>query len=494
MITATIGKIFLEAYNKKNHTDYDAKSFFVEVYHPLFFGSSKYLQWVQNSPFVQGLESSNSGEFGVVEVIKDANGKTKHFKNKEDLSSFLQSKYKDSMDEILEIKDSKLEQIKILWKITTRQTERMLSAFLKKVEEKDIPDASIAPGYPASEEDGFAPTSGQVTNMDLPTTKDEIYLSWIGSSFGIGMKGGYLLIPEPAILLDLFDGWQLYRKILTENTKLKGNQINAWNGQWLIHRYDKGNFYPENPMVGFDIDSLFEKTKEGINVSIQSWTKIFIKMAQHFDSVKILGYFYGFDPKSKLPITLGFIPINLESIKRPVDLYKKFFGMRNNEGNAAEKMWGTEYGLKESCKLGMIGIKAMQPKGLIQYMKPDNGKDVKIPKYDDKQLINFHTYQIWLLAMLNNEELWTKSKEFASALHSFIKQDKSIRKQRGNAVDNVLSATTKKNFISSLKNLIPDVEDVSCFEEIAKIVHLMPSDNVAYFLTLIRFHYAIINK
>ena len=53
MITSTIGRIFLDAYNEKMETDYDAITFFNEVYHPLFFGSNKYLQWVQNSPFVQ---------------------------------------------------------------------------------------------------------------------------------------------------------------------------------------------------------------------------------------------------------------------------------------------------------------------------------------------------------------------------------------------------------------------------------------------------------
>ena len=50
MITATIGKIFLEAYNKKNHSDFDAKTFFVEVYYPLFFDQEKYLMTAGNTP------------------------------------------------------------------------------------------------------------------------------------------------------------------------------------------------------------------------------------------------------------------------------------------------------------------------------------------------------------------------------------------------------------------------------------------------------------
>ena len=50
MITATIGKIFLEAYNRKYGTKYDAKTFFVEVYYPLFFDQEKYLMTAGNTP------------------------------------------------------------------------------------------------------------------------------------------------------------------------------------------------------------------------------------------------------------------------------------------------------------------------------------------------------------------------------------------------------------------------------------------------------------
>lgn len=443
MITSTIGKIFLDAYNEKNSTRFDAKTFFVEVYHPLFFDSNKYLQWVQNSPFVQ---------------MK---------------------------------KGQKVETL------TPEERKEKLKKFIAKVDECQIPDASIAPGYPASEEKEFATTSGQVTNLNFSTSKDDIYLSWIGSSLAIGMTGGYLLLSNPSILLDLFDGWKWYRNAVDSNDKLKGNQINSWNGQWLVHRYDKYVFHPEQPMAGLDYELLFETTKEGMIVSTLSWTLILIAIAKQFKNAKLMGYFYGFDTNRKLPITFGFIPIDLIGIRRPIDLYKKLFGMNNNEDNKAERLWGTAYSLKESCKLGVIGTKAMQPEGLMQYMTADKNNDVKLPKYKDddtKQTINFKTYQIWLLAMLNNQELWDKSHEFAKVLYDFVKKDKSISTQKKNITNSILSATSKKVFISSLGDLASGTNDVESIEEIAKIVHLMPSDNVPYFLTLIRFHYAIINK
>lgn len=432
MITATIGKIFLEAYNKKHSTNYDAKSFFVDVYHPLFFDSNKYLQWVTNSPFVQ---------------MK---------------------------------KGQKVE--------TLTSDERMekLQEFIAKVDESKSPDSSIAPGFPASEEKEFATTSGQVTNLDLSVSKEDYYLSWIGSSLGIGLQGGLsILFSNPEILLDVFEGWKLYRKALDETDKLAGNKVNTWNGQWLAHRYDKGNYYAEQPMAGFNP---FETSKEGMmSIATQTWTKLLIGIARQFSFPKMMGYVYRFD---KTNTTLGFIPFNLEHIRRPIELYQRLFG--EDEGRKAEELWGTEKGFRTCCQKGAIGIEAMQPKGLKQYMTADKG--LKLPKYDEKQIISFHTYQIWLLAMLNNQEMWDKSLEFAKALHDFVTQDKSISTQKKNIIKSVLSTTTKKNFIASLEDLVSNTDSIGCIEETAKIVHLMPTDNVPYFLTLVRLHYAIIEK
>ena len=332
MITATIGKIFLEAYNKKYGTKYDAKIFFVEVYHPLFFDSNKYLQWVQNSPFVQ---------------MK---------------------------------KGQKVETL------TAEERKEKLQDFFAKVDECKNPDASIAPGFPASEEKEFATTSGQVTNLNLATGKDDIFLSWIGSSLGVGLQGGLsILFPEPVILLDLFEGWKLYRKVIGENDKLRGNQVNTWNGQWLAHRYSK-DFRQGQPMADF---SPFETTNDGMSVATQSWTKVLIGISRQFDNPKMMGYVYNLGQTNT---TIGFIPFCLEHIRRPIQLYAKLFN--TDEGKKAEDLWGTEKGLRACCQRGAIGIEAMQPKGLQQYMKAEKDRTVKLPKYDDKQIINFHSYQI----------------------------------------------------------------------------------------------------
>ena len=431
MITATIGKIFLNAYNEKFGTAYDAKTFFVEVYHPLFFGSNKYLQWVSNSPFVQ---------------MK---------------------------------KGQKVETL------TAEEQHEKLLDFLAKVDSCKTADASIAPGFPASEEKEFATTSGQVTNLNLPINQDDIFLSWIGSSLGVGLQGGLsILFSNPEILLDVFEGWKLYRKALDGTDKLAGNKVNTWNGQWLAHRYDKGNYYTDQPMAGFNP---FETTKEGMSIATQSWTKVLIGVARHFSFPKMMGYVYNLGQTNT---TIGFIPFNLEHIKRPIELYQKLFG--EDEGRKAEELWGTEKGFRACCQKGAIGIEAMQPKGLKQYMTADKG--VKQPKYDEKQIISFHTYQIWLLAMLNNQEMWDKSLEFAKALKSYAESGKKGRTTNSRQIDEVLGATNKRSFMEALSNIASDIAGIENIQEIAMRVNSMPTDNVPYFLTLVRFHAAALNN
>ncbi len=436
MITANIGRTFLDAYNKRFHENYDAKSFFFDVYYPLFFDYKKYLMTAGNTPL-------ENPKISWADMIA---GK-KSFESKE-------------------------------------QREKRLESLVSK----------IGIGYPTTDNSiGFgstdinSTTSGQTTCIAYPFAEEDIYYSWFGASLGVGVQGGLsILFSEADILVDLFEGWKLYRTILNANDKLKGNQVNTWNGQWLAHRYNKRVYNQEQPMVGF---SPFEATAGGMNIATQSWTKVVIGIAQQYEQPNLMGYIFNFGQTNT---TIGFIPFNLMHIKRPIQLYSKLFG--SNEGTKAEELWGTEKGFKACCQKGAIGIEAMQPKGFRQYMTEDKGKGVKLPKYDEKHKINFHTYQIWLLAMLNNEELWTKSIEFAQTLQTYVNRDKKLSTKRGNIVRNILASNTKKSFFQALSEIVSDVESFNKIEENAKIIHMMPNDNVPYYLTLLRFHFAGLNN
>lgn len=428
MITSNIGKIFLDAYNEKYGTSYDAKTFFLEQFYPLFFDQNKYMMTAGNSP----LENP-----------------------------------KLSWDDM--IKGKKPFE-------TPEQRKIRFEKLIKKIEESEA-DASIARGYASL--DVAATTSGQVTDLKLPNSQEEIYASWIGDALGIGVQGGFsILFSNKEILLDIFEGWKLYRTSLNETTMLKGNQINTWNGQWLSHYYDPREYDADMPLAGY---SPYNTNKDGIiGIETQTWTKILICISKKYRNAQILGYIYSIGQTNT---TIGFIPFNLNQIRRPIHLYEKIFGMSN--GRNAESLWGTAIGFKTACTYGAIGIKAMEPKGLRDYVY--KGKQPKAHNYDN---INYNVYIIWIYAMLNNDELWEKSQELAELLNEASSdKDKSISTKRKNLVETMLNATNKKQFIAAAAEVVSFIGKIDEFKGIVKEIHGMPTDNVPYFLTLLRFQY-----
>ena len=94
--------------------------------------------------------------------------------------------------------------------------------------------------------------------------------------------------------------------------------------------------------------------------------------------------------------------------------------------------------------------------------------------------------------MLNNQDFWDKSLAFAEAIRKYETSDKALSKKRANAVAEILKATNKKNFIEALTFVVGEAENKEQIVAIASEVNTMPTDNVPYFLTLVRFQYASI--
>lgn len=429
MIESSIGKTFLEAYNERYGTDYDARRFFIEVFYPMFFDQQKYMMTAGNSP--------------------------------------LENPKLSWEDMILGKKPFE----------TPEQRNERYEKLMSKIGEIEA-DASVARGYYSL--DANATTSGQVTDLRLPISKEDVFASWIGDALGVGVQGGLsILFNDKSILLDIYEGWKLYRTALNNTNMLKGNQINTWNGQWLSHYYDSRVYSPDAPMAGF---AQFVTSSSGLlNIETISWTKVLIGLSRKYTSIQVLGYVYSIGQTNT---TIGFIPFNLDQIRKPGMLYRKYFGMDN--GRTAESLWGTEYGFRALCCNGVIGIRAMEPKGLEPYI--EKGNVPKKPK--EKQIINYNVYKIWILAMLNNESLWGLSLKLAELLNVNSRDsEKSISTRRKNLVESVLEACNKKQFVSAITELAPCVEDKGTLRSIVREIHEMPNDNVPYFLTLMKFQY-----
>ncbi len=434
MITSAIGRTFLNAYNEEYGTSYDAKTFFEEQFYPLFFDHNKYMMTAGNSP----LENPKLSWDKMLKGIKP-------------------------------------------YEMSSQRRERY-DRLIEKIELGE-PDASIAIGFPTL--DATSTTSGQVTDLRLPMGEDDMFLSWIGSGLGVGVKGGYsILFNQKDILMDVFHGWKYYRQVLENSPQLRGNQINTWNGQWLEHCYDRRTFDRDKPLAGF---SPFSGKDGVLSVDLQTWTKILIGIARKYRDMQVMGYVYNIGQTNT---TLGFIPFILTQIRRPVQLYDKYFGI--DDGRKAESLWGTAMGFKSACRMGVIGLKAMEPKGLTEYMQ--KGKIPK-PEKDEEQRISYNTYKIWILAMLNNDELWTESQELAKLLsEASVNKDKKISTKAANIVNEVLSAVNKKQFVDAITKVLLSIDTTDKLVSIVKDIHSMPADNVPYFLTLVRFQYAALNS
>lgn len=97
--------------------------------------------------------------------------------------------------------------------------------------------------------------------------------------------------------------------------------------------------------------------------------------------------------------------------------------------------------------------------------------------------------------MLNNDELWDKSQELAQLLlKASVDKNKKISTKSGNLVNEMLAAANKKQFVCAATDVIPYVEDAATLADMVKEVHQMPNDNVPYFLALVRFQYATMEK
>lgn len=436
MITSVVGKTFLEAYNKKYATDFSPKDFFEKVYFELFYNHPKYMQWITNSPFVQ---------------MKS--GQKPHL-------------------------------------LSTEERAEKLQDLFEKIE-NDEPDGSFALGFPASESKAYASTSGLVSDVAIPTTSDDVYLSWIGSGLGIGVAGGFsILFDNAELTLQTFDGWKIYRKYLQDSTldKLRGNQINTWNGQWLTYSLDSKAFREDFDFTDLTDQKIVSVSATMVEVNTVNWSQLFFSLSQLFPSRELTGYVYGFGQTNK---TIGFIPFQLKSGTRLIDIYTQLFGDLSVDKKVFESLFGMH--IKRACELGSIGMLALRPEGITKYM----GESKNISLKNDQDTLNYFAYKTWLMAMLtkNKEEITTYTLELAETILRYRKDAKGT--DRKNLIEKKLfAAKSKRGFIDALAEMVGDVEgqDLEVLKTLKDEVHMMTNEEFGYFCTLLKFDYAFVEK
>lgn len=436
MITTVVGRTFLEAYNKKYQVNKSPKEFFEEVYFELFYNHPKYMQWVTNSPFVQ-MKTGQKPE-----------------------------------------------------NLTANERLEKLDNLSEKAENSE-PDASFALGFPASELKEYASTSGLVSDLQIPTTPDDIYLSWIGSGLGVGVAGGFsILYNDAKITLQTFEGWKVYRKYLGDDglDKLRGNQINTWNGQWLKYSLDTDEFREDFDFTELTNQKIFDVSATLVEVNTVNWSALFFSLSQLYPNGELNGYVYGFGQTNK---TIGFIPFYLKSGSRIIDIYRQLFGELNTDKKRFETLFGMH--IKRACELGSIGLQALRPDTITKYMGDD--KNISFKKEEDT--FNYYAYKTWLIAMLskNKEEITDYTLELAETILRYRNGSKGM--ERPTLINKELFASkTKRGFIDALTVMIKDLDpsDLEKIKNLKDEVHLMTNEEFGYFCTLIKFDYAFVEK
>jgi hypothetical protein len=437
MYTSYIGKKFLKLYNEREEKNFSAEEFFEKEFFPLFFNNEKHLLHVGNSPFFQ--------------------------KPKE-------------------------EDVKLHGSKSTAQYNNLKNAI-----ENDTPNMSIFVGSAAKDVRGT--TSGQVSNINILVTNNEMYASWMGEALGIGVSGGMvMLIDEPEILWALFCGWKYYRMYLNQTPNVKDRQIETWNGQWLWHWAQ--SYYDEKfPEERLNIE--VSEVQGNIAIPTLQWIKVIFALLKKYPNKIITAYSYNL---SQTNTTLGFINLYLPEVHLMYELRDKIF-INETTNILSEKdidTLSTFYNFKSACKFGTIGLKAIEPAKLREYMPKGSiqyaqGKEYK---FNNKEsYINYKLFKIWILAMLNKTELLNLASDVASALSEFEKSDERGKKVLSTLSQEVRESSNLKIFIDKLTEVLThSPSNAKSFKRVVEETLKMPSDNFPLFVTLIRFEYAYIKS
>ncbi len=439
MYTSYIGKKFLNLYRERFQLseEYSSKQFFNEVLFPIFFNDEKHLMHVHGSSFFQKV-------------------------SKKDLE-----KGKDK---------SKI------------QLERLHEDI-----SKNKISGSTFVGYAA--EDIQATSSGQVTSMRYLIDDEEIYASWIGQALSIGVAGGLMLIDKEEVLWALFKAWEIYRKYLSQTPNLKDRQIETWNGLWLCHAFGK-YFDQANVQGGFIFTP--EIIQKKLAIKTVDWINVLFALSRQFPNETLTIYSYSL---SKTNTTIGFINTYLPEVRSLIRLKEQLYTFSEDGQNdkSFEQLYSTFYTFKNACKLGIIGLKALEPKNLRQFMPSGSmeyaeGKELKLKS--ENEILQFQIFKIWIIAMLSNKkELNTLAEKVAQALIHFEEQSHSSKSGRGKATssrlsDQLKSSKTLREFIENLTELLSKYsEGAHIFKQVKDAVIQLPSDLFPLFITLIRFEY-----
>lgn len=329
-------------------------------------------------------------------------------------------------------------------------------------------------------------TSGQVSTVGATANSEEAYCSWIGAMAGIGCSGLSFLIDHDTILRVVLEGWPLYRKYLNHTPSLKGNQISTWNGWWITHRFGR-DYDDHDPLRDFDPPGTQRLSRQ------QDWAQVLFAFARQLPEDRLTAYVYSLGNTNT---TIGFRQLLLPEVNYLAELYQKLFG--DVEGVTARRLadaFDPEYSVFQACRQGAIGLKALRPDRLRNYMPDRRGAKMPNTTRSKKKFTRYLVFQTWIIAMLNNEDLIDTTEQLAQALREHAESDTKGRRTAQNRAEQVLDASHPREFLEALTEVVEnDGSHANLFDEIADEVVKMPSSDFPLFATLLRLKYKVFSQ
>lgn len=333
-------------------------------------------------------------------------------------------------------------------------------------------DASFHVGFSAA--GPLQTTSGQVSSLSVPMNENEIYTSWIGNALAIRVEGSQcLLIDCKEVLWKLYEGWIIYREYLNQTPSVKGRQIETWNGQWLARNED-GQI--PNALVS------------GGSLETNSWVEVLAKLSTYHPNESISAYIFSLGQTNS---TFGFLNLHLPHFVTLGRLKAQFFEFKDESDQKFWNAYASEFSLREACKMGEIGLRALKPRDFSKILE----KDFSFVKITDKNRKQFSLYKLWIIAMLNNKlELQKIAADLARSLNEF--ETGGINAKRGKTADNahakeVFEARSSSQFIKAISDFLEassaENKDV-CRKTVNQVLEI-PGEQLPLFKALIRFEY-----
>jgi len=193
---------------------------------------------------------------------------------------------------------------------------------------------------------------------------------------------------------------------------------------------------------------------------------------------------------SQMNTTLGFVQLQLDEIKYEIDLYNKLVGETAGLSNQSlSGIYETQFGFERACLQGAIGLRALEPAKLREYMPNFRGPGKPFKNVQENHF--YIIYEIWIIAMLNNEQLLQKAQELAETLTQFSQGERG-KKTNAQNITNFLNSNSRRELVTQATKLVEEAPasaqqlDEAC-DELVKL----PKQDFPLFMALLRLKFAV---